>query len=221
MNHRFIAVLVEGQTEERFVKNNLDPWLFENFNTNIQPVTYTTKVNPSGKHYKGGGLNFTKMTDQIERLLRSPQYHFVTTFIDYYALPDEFFGDMDISGKSDLQKANMAEQHMSNKLGSAKFIPYIQMFEFEALLFSCPDSLLRIYPERKESARNLISEASSYSTPEEINDGPETHPSARLEKCFPGYGKILDSQQILKTCSIGKIREKCPRFDRWIQKLTV
>lgn len=92
MNYRFIAVLAEGQTEVSFVKNNLDPRLFENFNTNIQPVTCTTIVNTGGKHHKGGGLNFTKMTDQIKRLLRWPEYHFVTTFIDYYASPDNSSG---------------------------------------------------------------------------------------------------------------------------------
>jgi hypothetical protein len=58
-----------------------------------------------------------------------------------------------------------------------------------------------------------------FSSPEEINDGKDTHPSARLEKAYRGYRKVLHGSQAVMRIGLERIREKCPHLDYWIRKL--
>jgi hypothetical protein len=56
-------------------------------------------------------------------------------------------------------------------------------------------------------------------SPEEINDGPETHPSKRLAGLFPTYRKPLDGPQIAGRIGLPAIRAACKHFDAWLAKL--
>jgi hypothetical protein len=219
MSYKSIAVMVEGQTEERFIKYNLDKYLFEKFNLNIIPVIYTTSIHRKGNHYKGGGLNLSKVVTQVSKLLNSPKFDVVTTFLDYYALPHEFLPDMS-ERLTYFQKAEKAETRLAEEISDRSFIPYIQMYEFESLLFSCTSLFTDIFPDEKQSINKLIAETSVFTSPEEINDGPDTHPSARLEYSIRSFKKIIDSQRILSHCTIDQIRNRCPRFNSWVESLT-
>ena len=62
------AILVEGQTEERFVKQVLRDHLVS-LNLSITPTLLTTKVVKSGPNFKGGVTSFQKFESDLRRLL--------------------------------------------------------------------------------------------------------------------------------------------------------
>src|SRR5262245_35382193 len=95
-------ILVEGQTEERFVKDTLAPHLAA-FDLYITPTLLTTKVVKSGPNFKGGVTSFAKFEGDLRRLLGGAgQGTLVTTMLDYYRLPDDFPGMADRPPPADL-----------------------------------------------------------------------------------------------------------------------
>jgi hypothetical protein len=68
-------------------------------------------------------------------------------------------------------------------------------------------------------ARSFTQIRSSFATPEDINNGPETAPSKRILKLYPAYQKPIHGS--LAACEIGikKIRVECKHFDEWVMKL--
>jgi len=53
-----------------------------------------------------------------------------------------------------------------------------------------------------------------------INDSKETIPSERLRKIFVSYSKTTKGSEIALSIGLSKIREKCPRFNKWIEDLS-
>jgi Domain of unknown function (DUF4276) len=98
------------------------------------------------------------------------------------------------------------------------FLPYIQKFEFEALLFTeitgfeyCGISL-----RQKMLLKSIMS---TYPNPEDINNGPETAPSKRLQQIMPNYNKVLFGNVIIQEHGLQNILEVCPRFAAWVIRL--
>jgi predicted ATPase len=90
--------------------------------------------------------------------------------------------------------------------------------EFEAILFSSPQAIAHVLLNATHLAR-LQQIAASVRSPEEINDGPATHPSSRITDLFPGYQKPLHGPQIAERIGLPTIRAKCGRFHAWLAKL--
>lgn len=88
-----VNILVEGQTEETFVKELLYPYLFE-YGITINPVIISTKRIKEGGKFKGGlsNSNYDHFINDLKRLINSTPHGIVTTFIDYYRLPSKFPG---------------------------------------------------------------------------------------------------------------------------------
>src|SRR4051794_40884440 len=86
-----VLILVEGQTEERFVKDVLGPALFvrELF---FHATILVTKRVKDGPNFKGGVTNFARFKNDAQRLLNSAGGALVTTMLDYYRLPLDFPG---------------------------------------------------------------------------------------------------------------------------------
>ena len=84
-----LAILVEGQTEEKFVKELLIPY-FLKINIVITPITLKTKRTSSMADYKGGMVTFSKAKKELLKLI--PSFDFVTTMFDYYGLKKDFPG---------------------------------------------------------------------------------------------------------------------------------
>ncbi len=55
--------------------------------------------------------------------------------------------------------------------------------------------------------------------PEDIDDGYETCPSRRLKTLYPPLDKVLHGPEVAKAIGIPLLREKCPRFADWVQRL--
>ncbi|HTR88272.1 MAG TPA: DUF4276 family protein, partial [Reyranella sp.] len=86
-----VLVLVEGATEERFVKDVLGPyfWAKKIF---LVPTILVTKKVLAGRNFKGGVSKFSKYEGDVSRLLQNPGGALITTLIDYYGLPNDFPG---------------------------------------------------------------------------------------------------------------------------------
>jgi Domain of unknown function (DUF4276) len=85
-----VLILVEGQTEERFVKQVLQPHLLS-LNLNITPTLLTTKFVKSGPNFKGGVTSFQKFESDLRRLLGGAGGGaVVTTMLDYIGFQTTF-----------------------------------------------------------------------------------------------------------------------------------
>ncbi len=69
------------------------------------------------------------------------------------------------------------------------------------------------------SQRKIEKITEQFDSPEEINDSPQTAPSKRLEALSPGYRKVAMGKVISEAIGIPTIRNKCPHFDEWLEKM--
>jgi Domain of unknown function (DUF4276) len=84
-----IYFLVEGQTEEAFVRELLQPH-YATMGLHITPIIASTRLG-----YKGGVVSYSKIKPQIEKLCKKDKKAYVSTLFDLYALPTDFPGKKD------------------------------------------------------------------------------------------------------------------------------
>jgi len=205
-----LRVLCEGPTESNFVVRVLAPHLRGQFRVHARPENL------------GGVKRFEKLRNAIKAEVgRSRAHQFVTTMIDLYALPD-YPGDPQAEGVRGASRAARIEATMSRDLPSGQFIPYIQVLEFEALMFVDLEQLVPAFPEG-EAAGAVKSLRSSQGdlAPEDIDDGPTTAPSKRLIRVIPAYKKLkpIIGPTIAAAVGLARLREACPHFHQWISRL--
>lgn len=209
-------ILVEGQTEERFVKDVLCPEL-QTKGLYLMPTILTTKIVKNGRNFKGGVTNYDKLAADLRKLLRDSSA-LITTLIDYYGLPADTPG---MSGRpiaSARERVMHVENSIHQNLGSPPhFIPFLALHEFEALLFTDHEITAAVIPAR-EKAPELLA-ASGGLEPEDINEHPDTAPSKRLMQVFPSFKKTLHGPTAAKRIGLAAIRARCPHFDNWISQL--
>ena len=99
-----------------------------------------------------------------------------------------------------------------------RFLPHIQPYEFEALLFSETSQFAQEEPAWAESVGALEAARRRASSPEHINDGPATHPSARLEQ-LRGYRKVQHGSAVANRIGLDRIREECRHFAAWLSRI--
>lgn len=212
-----IAVSVEGQTEERFVKEILSPF-FKSQNIILEPIIVVTK-RLANASYKGGTVTFEKAIKEIKNLL-NPKYDIVTTFYDYYGINKDFLPN-NIPNDPYIV-IEQIENKMNIAINNDKFIPYIQLHEFETFLFIdaniTSNNLLGCH---KNKVINTIQQALQKNNfnPELINSSPTTAPSKRIIECYSQYQKTIDGPSICNELGIQIMREKCSHFNNWINKL--
>jgi len=124
-----ILILVEGQTEERFVKDVLEPHLLP---LDICPIPkiVTTKRVKIGPDFKGGIYEYQKVENDLLRLLGDSDVLAVTTLIDYYALPDDFPGKTTLPNRHAVEKVKHLETEWERKIGNRKFHAFFMTHEF-------------------------------------------------------------------------------------------
>jgi len=206
-----VCIVCEGVTEVEFVKSCLTPHLL-NHGVHAYPVLVQA---PSGRH-RGGRVT-------VERLARfiSHEYHAsdrLTTLVDYY-------GFQDSRGRT----RQALEQAIVDCVASyidgfdRRFVsPYVQMHEFEGLLFSDVEQFQYVLDGWNDRVRQaLVAIRSQFSTPEEINDNRETAPSKRILAAFPEgtYSKPEHGPVIAEAIGLDCIRRQCQQFDAWIRMM--
>ncbi len=55
--------------------------------------------------------------------------------------------------------------------------------------------------------------------PEKINDGENTAPKKRLKNHLRNYHEIHDGVEVVRRAGLPTLRQRCPRFDRWLTRL--
>lgn len=214
-------ILVEGQTEERFVKDVLGPTFF-NRELFFHATILVTKRVKAGANFKGGVTNFARFNNDTQRLLNSAGGALVTTMLDYYRLPPDFPG---MSSRppngTPLQRVTHVERAIAQHFGTPRnFLPFLALHEFEAWLFASPTELPRVMTEpHKQPQFQAIREG--VGTPEEINERPQFAPSKRIEEIFPAYKKTLHGPTTAGRIGLERIRAECPHFDAWVKRLEV
>lgn len=209
-----ILILVEGQTEESFVKNILNPGLSSN-NLYVVPIIITTKKVKNGPNFKGGVNSYTTIKKEVQKLLRDSSAVAITTMIDFYKIPNDFPSWS--SNGTCYDKVVAAECAFRDDINQSRFIPYLQLHEFEGLLFSVPEVISDALDRKKKQEVQSIRTA--FATPEEINNGEQTHPSMRLISLFPYYKKPIFGSIIAGRIGIDQIKAACPHFNSWFVSL--
>lgn len=212
-----IRVLVEGQTEESFVNDVLSPY-FASQGHSIYPILLRPR---------GGVPPYIKAQRDIRNSIMQDKGVFVTTFIDFYGMPNDWPGRQQAETyQNGEEKAKIVEEalmadvceQMGESFNPLRFIPYVQLHEFEALLFADSSVLAQTLGEPKLEGQ-LTAIRQAFSTPEEINDNYETCPSRRIARLYPGYQKVLNGISTTKAMGLLKLRAECPHFNSWITKL--
>lgn len=210
-----ILILCEGQTEETFVKRILAPHL-QHFQKSLIPVILVTKKVKSGKEFHGGITSYDRIRRDVIHLLRDSNAVCITTMLDYYGLPSDFPGKRSLQERTPYERVTALENAFAQDINERRFLPYLSLHEFEALLFVQPEKITETLGQKFNPRQfgNL-----QYNSPEEINEGPETHPSARIRKSLIGYRKPLHRPLIIERIGLHAIRSRCPHFNEWLKKL--
>ena len=139
--------------------------------------------------------------------------------IDFYGLPADFPSYYQAYREEDpYKRVEILEAAFAADIRGSRFIPYLSMHEFEALLFSDPNMLRRVYFDNDKQIDGLVA-LSKEVNPELINDDPETCPSKRIKKAIRSYNKRFAGSRVAKAIELIKIRSRCKHFDEWIGKL--
>jgi hypothetical protein len=215
---------VEGQTEQTFADTVLKPHL-ANLEVYMHGPILVAHCRKRGSVHRGGGRNYVPMRNDILRFLKQEKGDdvFFTTMIDLYGLQANFPGIEEAEKfRSDPQlRVNSLEAACAEDIGDPRFVPYLQLHEFEGLLFSDPSHFRVAYTNSGAQIAILKAIADTVSTPELINDGFTTAPSKRIIAVFPDYkgAKRIVGPQVAESIGLNEIRSKCPHFDDWITKL--
>lgn len=175
--------------------------------------------------HRGGGRNYEPMKNDIMRFLKQEKSSdvFFTTMIDLYGLHPDFPGlaEAESVRQDPLKRVEFLEQRFAEDIDDRRFIPYIQLHEYEAYLFSDPICFEYLSAESTQGIKTLQTIASQYQTPELINDGLQTAPSKRIIAQFPDYGKAKPTfgPQLAAKIGLQAIRDNCPHFNQWLSKL--
>ena len=129
-----LNIVVEGQTEQSFVNEVLAPYLRNNGVSLIIPRLIRTS-----KTGRGGLVNYHHLHNTIKGLLSNPHDGniVVSSFVDFFRIPNNMPGYVEaMRSGDDLRKVDNLQQALDDSIADRRFIPYIQLHEFEALLFS-------------------------------------------------------------------------------------
>lgn len=214
-----LIIIVEGDTEKEFVDKVLSPYLY---GKGLQSVN-CFKI----KHTRGGLTKYRHLkTDLINCVYENNVL--VSTLIDFYALPKDFpkyEESKRIVNKADrlsfLEKAIIEDLEIEKGQVFPYLLPYIQLHEFEALVFSSINAIKSLYSNEDAKLNELEQIISEYPNPEDINDSPQTVPSKRLKnnQLIKGYNKVNDGIMIIEEAGIETVLSKCPRFKTWVETL--
>jgi hypothetical protein len=219
-----LYLIVEGQTEQTFADTLIKPHLAQRQVYMNKPVL-VAHAKKKGRVHRGGGQNYTPMKNDIIRFLKQdkdPDAYF-TTMIDLYALYADFPGltEAQEMQPDPFERVKFLEQKFAEDIGDPRFIPYLQLHEYEAYLFSDPTCFEYLDAGGMQAVKTLQSIASQYETPELINDGSQTAPSKRIIAVFPDYEKAKTTfgPQLAAKIGLSVIRDRCSHFNEWLSKL--
>jgi hypothetical protein len=151
---------------------------------------------------------------------------------DFYGMPTDWPGRRDASARPVRERGEFVEaallydvsQHAGGDFNRMLFIPYVQMHEFEALLFSNVDILCTTLSPLCRRGKDDLATAldrvlAEAGEPEAINDRPHYAPSKRILTEVPGYRKVLYGPLVAARVGVEAIRRLCLHFNSWLERL--
>ena len=204
-----VAISVEGQTEEEFVKRalaqHLRPMVIE-----VQPILIGRA---RGAGSRGGNVTVDRLTSEMAALCYS--FDAVTSLVDFYGFRDK--GSRTVEQlEDDLRNETSKRVPGVNPL---RVFPYVQRHEFESLLFADVEGFATVSHHALQAVDSLRSVRAQFPTPEDINDDPATAPSKRIAATIPRYRKRVHGPDVAERIGLNAIRAECPRFDDWLTRL--
>ena len=224
---RRLHVHVEGQTEETVVRDVLGPHLGCR---GYSSVTAKPMGNARRRSHRGGSRSWQSVREDILCHLKQDRQVVATTMVDYYGMPQSrskrWPGRVEAASLPFERKAETIQDALAldiqNDMGTGfdpdRFIPYVSMHEFEALLFSdCmgfEDSV-----GHSGIGRKMQEILDRFGSPEEIDDSYTTAPSKRILALLPSYDKVTMGATAIRDIGLESIRRRCPNFAGWLSRL--
>lgn len=222
MNNVTVNIVVEGPSERNFLQSIVAPDL------GSKGIFICPSVVGKPGH-KGGNVKFERVLIDIENYLKQRSDTVVTTMLDYFRLDSEWPGMDDLQQRIQSGEAlNLAEkakilqaatlEAVRQKLPSivqieSRFIPYFQMHEFEALLFSDGEILAEMLKINLNDIQAILDD---YETPEHINTDPLKAPSKQIARLACRYRKVSQGLPVAQAIGLPKMRQQCQQFNQWL-----
>ena len=196
-----LPIVVEGETEEVFVNHLLDAHL-RMAGIECEPILLKGDVSVS-RLATFMGLSFR-------------QHGRVTSLVDYYG-----FLDKGTDGVATLEQRILTtvQDRLGQPADPSLIIPYVQQYEFEALLFSQVSAFRDVFGLYQGTLDQLLAIRQQFANPEEINDHPDTAPSKRILRVVTNYIKVAHGPAVAQAIGLPAIRAQCPRFNQWLAHL--
>jgi hypothetical protein len=179
----------------------------------------------TSRGHRGGGLNLERTRRAVRNALQEHDDAYISTMFDLYALDTSFSGVVESTSFAPSKRAAHIERLLHADIVARvgcrpeRFLPHIQPHEFESLLFSDIGKLCDAEPEWNKHRAALLKVRADVEDPEWINDSPHTAPSKRLETLRPRYRKTTHGPASAARITLDKIREQCPHFRQWFERL--
>lgn len=214
-----LDIIVEGPSEREFISQSLAPYLEREgviLSYDVSPIVIHTKPN-----FRGGMTKYSQLkADILQSLSSSNSDMVVSMMIDFFRLPANVPRPDNYSElASDSEKIYAIERSIAEDINDNRFIPYIQLHEFESFLFANKTGFEYCYGTEDKRCKLLYDIISEYNNPEEINSTPDGAPSKRMLSIIPEYNKVIEGNLIILQNGIDSILRKCPRFRQWVEIL--
>ena len=219
-----LNIFCEGPTEHGFCSQVLRPHLFPHGDGLIHTLAVGVK-----NHHHVYGIGKQTKYERVRKFIRNTikdregKNVYFTTFFDLYALPTDFPGkDANVRNPANPTPYVLAlEDAFRQDINYHRFIPYLQLHEYETMLFADPDAFRISFENCEEEVKQLTVIADSEPSIEHINDSRDTAPSKRIIGVIPEYDgrKSSAGPDIAAYIGIATIREKCPHVHSWLVQL--
>ena len=220
---------VEGQTEEDFANKLLRDHLVSQGYSSVG----ARLMGPARQRGRRGGVRpWPSALKDICKHLKQDPHCIAGTMVDYYGLPADGRGawpgrsTASRKGRTTAARADTVERALADAVSEAmgsgfdqrRFVPYVMMHEFEAMLFSdCSGFGLAV--GRPDLTRELRKIRDAFESPEDIDDSQETAPSKRILRLLPSYNKPVMGNQGVLQIGLDTIRRECPHLSAWLRCL--
>ena len=215
---------VEGQTEQEYVRRVLMAHL-AGFGVQVMGAVLAASGRRHGQIARGGGRRYQPMRNDLGRLLRQDAHEDArfTTMFDLYALHRGFPGWDEAEKQRHIPRERVLtlEKAFAEDVADPRFIPHIQLFEFETILLCEPSHFALVYENAAAGIGVLAAAVAEATSPELVNDGEATAPSKRIIAQFPQYSsqKTVFGAELADCVGIDTTRRLCPHFDHWLKTL--
>ena len=221
---RELYVFCEGATEQGFCKQ-----VFQRHFLQFDCCIHAIRIAHSRHHGvidRGGIGKYETLRFDIQSTIKSRKQNqgvYFTTMIDLYGLPGDFPGRSDQvrNPQNPRPYCEALEQAFAAEIGDDRFVPHLQLHEYETLLYSDPDAFEISFDDCDGAIAGLKKIVAEFQEIERIDDGELTAPSKRIIGLFDAYEgmKVIAGPDIAEYIGLAKLRDHCPHFGDWVHRL--